>query len=210
MLSLLFLLPALALHADEAPTFYRDVLPVLADRCQSCHRPGQAAPMPLLTYKQARPWAKAIRESVMARRMPPWHADAAVARYRNDLSLTEAQRHTLAALGQTVHRAHHQRQTAHGSGLRRSHRLGGGQWRHRGTRRLRPRNGHRTRHQAPRHRDGPHTRANPRRESVEGGMGPSCHGGPPSLGNSQVSGYFGEIPDVLAITSRRESPGQAR
>ncbi|MBL8219917.1 MAG: thiol-disulfide isomerase [Bryobacterales bacterium] len=75
-----------------APTFYRDVLPLLAAKCQTCHRPGEAAPMPLLTYAQTRPWAKAIRESVATRRMPPWHADNTVARYSNDLSLTNEQR----------------------------------------------------------------------------------------------------------------------
>ncbi|MBL8175803.1 MAG: cytochrome c [Bryobacterales bacterium] len=74
------------------PAFYRDVLPILAEKCQICHRPGEAGPMPLLTYAQVRPWAKAIRESVAMRRMPPWHADNSVARYSNDLSLTEAQR----------------------------------------------------------------------------------------------------------------------
>jgi hypothetical protein len=51
--------------------------------------------MPLLTYAQTRPWARAIRESVLARRMPPWHADNSVARYANDLSLSDAQRRTL-------------------------------------------------------------------------------------------------------------------
>lgn len=81
----------------ETVSFYKDVLPVLAERCQTCHRPGEAAPMPLLTYKQVRPWAKAIRESVATRRMPPWHADPSVARYSNDLSLTAAERQTLLA-----------------------------------------------------------------------------------------------------------------
>ncbi|MBL8216688.1 MAG: cytochrome c [Bryobacterales bacterium] len=93
MLLLFALLPALG--AAEPPTFYRDVLPVLAERCQSCHRTGQAAPMPLQTYKQTRPWAKAIRESVLSKRMPPWHADTTAMRYRNDLSLSEVQRRTL-------------------------------------------------------------------------------------------------------------------
>lgn len=77
------------------PTFYKDVLPVLAERCQTCHRPGESAPMPLLTYAQTRPWAKAIREAVATRRMPPWHADSTLLRYSNDLSLTEEQRSVL-------------------------------------------------------------------------------------------------------------------
>lgn len=77
------------------PTFYKDVLPILADRCQACHRTGQSGPMPLTSFKETRPWAKAIREAVASRRMPPWHADSSVLPYANDLSLTEAQRKTL-------------------------------------------------------------------------------------------------------------------
>ncbi|MFN7938529.1 MAG: cytochrome c [Bryobacteraceae bacterium] len=74
------------------PTFHRDITPILAAKCQTCHRPGEAAPMPLLTFAQTRPWAKAIREAVATNRMPPWHADNTVTRYSNDLSLTPAQR----------------------------------------------------------------------------------------------------------------------
>ncbi len=81
--------------AAGPPTFYKDVLPILSERCQSCHRAGQAAPMALVTFKDTRPWAKAIKESVLARRMPPWHADSTVVKYRNDLSLSEAERETL-------------------------------------------------------------------------------------------------------------------
>lgn len=87
---LILLIPAAA--TAQAPTFYKDVLPVLAERCQTCHRPGEAAPMPLLTYSQTRPWAKAIREAVATRRMPPWHADSTVLRYSNDLSLSARER----------------------------------------------------------------------------------------------------------------------
>lgn len=77
------------------PTFYRDVLPILQDRCQSCHRPGEIGPMPLLTYGDARPWAKAIREQVKRRKMPPWFADPAVGRFSNDPSLTATQIETI-------------------------------------------------------------------------------------------------------------------
>src|SRR5262245_13419365 len=56
-------------------TFTRDVAPILYKNCVVCHRPEEAAPMSLLTYNDARPWAKSIREQVAARRMPPWHAD---------------------------------------------------------------------------------------------------------------------------------------
>ncbi len=95
-LVLLWLSPV-ASGSPGAPVFYRDILPVLANRCQSCHRPGEAAPMPLLTYEQTRPWAKAIREAVTSRRMPPWHADSTVRHYSNDLSLTDAERNKIIA-----------------------------------------------------------------------------------------------------------------
>lgn len=55
-----------------AVTFFRDVLPILQNHCQECHRPGQMAPMSLTTYEEVRPWAKAIREQVQARTMPPF------------------------------------------------------------------------------------------------------------------------------------------
>src|SRR5436190_10715268 len=58
-----------------AQTFTRDVAPVLQRNCQACHRPGEAAPFSLLTYEQARPWAKAIKAAVLLRKMPPWYAD---------------------------------------------------------------------------------------------------------------------------------------
>ena len=73
------LLVAVAAFAanDAAPvTFYKDVLPVLQKNCQGCHRPGEIAPMSLLTYKDARPWAKAMKAAVLTGKMPPWFADA--------------------------------------------------------------------------------------------------------------------------------------
>src|ERR1051325_84655 len=69
-------------------TFYKDVLPILQARCQSCHRPGEAAPMSFLTYRETRPWAKAIREAVLTRKMPPWLADPHYGKFANDRSLT--------------------------------------------------------------------------------------------------------------------------
>jgi len=83
-------------HASAAaPAFYRDVLPILQNRCQECHRPGEIAPMPFLTYAQVRPWAKAIRSAVLARKMPPWFADPCCGKFSNDRSLTPAERDTL-------------------------------------------------------------------------------------------------------------------
>lgn len=58
-----------------APTFTRDVAPIFYQHCATCHRPGQIAPMSLLTYKDARPWSRSIRARVANRTMPPWFAD---------------------------------------------------------------------------------------------------------------------------------------
>jgi len=79
-----------------APTFYRDVSPILQHRCQECHRPDELAPMPLVTYQDTRPWAKAIREAVRTRKMPPWFADPCCGRFSNDRSLSQAEIDTLA------------------------------------------------------------------------------------------------------------------
>src|ERR1700742_3399560 len=81
---------------EESPTFYKDVLPILQQHCQSCHRPGEVGPMPLLTYQQAKTWAPAMAEKVGARQMPPWDADPAIGHFKNDRSLTEAEIRTIA------------------------------------------------------------------------------------------------------------------
>jgi hypothetical protein len=87
----------IAAAAPPAPTFNRDILPILQKQCQSCHRPGEVAPMSLLTYKDARPWAKAMKEAVLTKKMPPWFADLSVGHFRNSRSLSEAQIQTLVA-----------------------------------------------------------------------------------------------------------------
>ena len=71
-------------------TFTRDVAPILHARCVSCHRAGEVAPMALLTYEDARPWARAIKEKVVTRQMPPWFADPAVGSFANDARLSDA------------------------------------------------------------------------------------------------------------------------
>src|SRR5579863_639500 len=87
-----------ALSAEtEVPAFYRDVLPILQTHCQQCHRPGEIAPMPFLTYAATRPWAKAIRDRVLAREMPPWFADPSYGHFANDRSLSRSQIDTLVA-----------------------------------------------------------------------------------------------------------------
>jgi len=77
-------------------TFNRDVLPILQKNCQSCHRPGQVAPMPLLTYQQTRPWAKAMKTAVTTRKMPPWFADPQFGHFLNDHALKQSEIETIA------------------------------------------------------------------------------------------------------------------
>src|SRR3989454_1878183 len=74
-------------------TFSKDVAPIFQAKCQECHQPNSIAPMSLITYQEARPWAKAIRERVMTRQMPPWHLDRSVGvqKFKNDMSLTDEQ-----------------------------------------------------------------------------------------------------------------------
>jgi len=82
---------------STTPTFTKDVLPILQQKCQSCHRPGQIAPMSLLTYADARPWARAIKTAVANRKMPPWFADPQYGHFRNDAALDQTQIDTIAA-----------------------------------------------------------------------------------------------------------------
>src|SRR5579863_4103812 len=89
-----FLSAGTAFAADSV-TFHKDVEPILQNNCQSCHRPGEVAPMSLLTYEQSRPWAKAIKEKVLARKMPPWFADPQYGHFDNERSLTAQEIKTL-------------------------------------------------------------------------------------------------------------------
>jgi mono/diheme cytochrome c family protein len=79
--------------AKRAPTYTRDIAPILQQRCQECHQPGSIAPMSLLTYEDAKKYAKRIRYKVAARLMPPWHIDRTVGvqQFKNDPSLTDEQ-----------------------------------------------------------------------------------------------------------------------
>jgi hypothetical protein len=81
--------------AGVVPTFSHDVAPILYARCVGCHRPGEVAPMSLISFKEVRPWAKSIREKVATRVMPPWHADTRYGKFRNDLSLPQREIDTL-------------------------------------------------------------------------------------------------------------------
>src|SRR5262249_43928410 len=78
-------------------TFNKDVLPVLQKNCQECHRPGEVAPMPFLTYQQVRPYAKAIKTAVVQKKMPPWSADTAYGHFANERVLITREIATLSA-----------------------------------------------------------------------------------------------------------------
>src|SRR6266849_3046470 len=69
-----------------AVTFHKDVLPILQKNCQTCHRPGQIGPFSMLSYKETRPWAKAIKAAVASRTMPPWFGDPLYGHFNNDRS----------------------------------------------------------------------------------------------------------------------------
>lgn len=86
-----FLALSAAAFAANAPTFTKDVAPILYTRCLECHRPGEAGPMAFRTYQETRPWAKAIKEAVAKHAMPPWYANTEVDHFSNDrhLSATE-------------------------------------------------------------------------------------------------------------------------
>jgi hypothetical protein len=96
-LSLSLLLLAAPVFASPAPTFTKEILPILQEKCQACHRPGEIAPMPFTSYNEVRPWAKAIKASVATRKMPPWFADPAHGRFSNDRSLTRKEIDTIVA-----------------------------------------------------------------------------------------------------------------
>ena len=83
--------------AGAVPTFNEDVVPILFENCVSCHRPDQIAPMVLTSYQDARPWARAIKDKVVKREMPPWYADPRFGTFRGDRRLTQAQIDTIAA-----------------------------------------------------------------------------------------------------------------
>ncbi len=86
--------------APAAPvTFAHDVAPIFQAKCQSCHQPNSIAPMSLISYQDARPWARSIRDRVSTRQMPPWHIDPSVGvrKFKNDMSLTQEQIDTVVA-----------------------------------------------------------------------------------------------------------------
>ncbi len=78
---------------SKPPTFTKDIAAVFQEKCQNCHRSGAMAPMSLVTYEEVRPWAKAIKQRVVTRTMPPWHLDKTVGiqQFQNDISLSDDQ-----------------------------------------------------------------------------------------------------------------------
>ena len=78
-------------HLAPSVTFSRQIVRIFQSSCQRCHRPGQGAPMSLMTYAEVRPWAKAIKAAVTNKKMPPWAADPAIGEYVDDPSLTDDQ-----------------------------------------------------------------------------------------------------------------------
>jgi hypothetical protein len=89
--------PALAQAPARQVTFSKDVAPIFQAKCQECHQPNSIAPMSLVTYQEARPWARSIKDRVSTRQMPPWHIDQSVGvqKFKNDMSLTEEQIDTI-------------------------------------------------------------------------------------------------------------------
>ncbi len=98
-------LPGVAVAAEAAPaearaddvTYAEDVAPIIFNNCLVCHRPGQVAPMPFRDYKETRPWARAIKDKVQSREMPPWFADPQYGEWLNDRRLSQEQIDTIAA-----------------------------------------------------------------------------------------------------------------
>jgi len=83
--------------AGDSVTFNKNVAPILQKNCQECHRPGEIGPMSLLSYQEARPWAKAIKQAVATKKMPPWFADPQYGHFSNDRRLSDADIKTLEA-----------------------------------------------------------------------------------------------------------------
>src|SRR6266850_4790668 len=95
IVGLLFAFASTAATNPSPVTFTKDVAPVLQANCQGCHRPGESAPFSLLTYQQARPWAKSMKEAVLLKKMPPWFADSSVGHLKNDRALAQKDIDTL-------------------------------------------------------------------------------------------------------------------
>src|SRR5688572_30963194 len=85
--------PAASAEVPAKPTFTKDIAPIFQEKCEACHRADSIAPMSLVTYEEARPWARSIRDRVRSRQMPPWHLDKTIGiqDFKNDRSLSDEQ-----------------------------------------------------------------------------------------------------------------------
>lgn len=96
-----FTLPTTDANSAKPPakqiTFSKNIAPIFFKNCAQCHRPGEAAPFSVLSYKDLRPWAKSIKEQVVKREMPPWHADASSAQFTNEARLSQTEIDAIAA-----------------------------------------------------------------------------------------------------------------
>lgn len=101
VLGVLTAFSALAASNATPVTFYKDVLPILQKNCQGCHRPGEIAPFSLLSYTEARPWAKAMKVAVVTEKMPPWFADPKYGHFANDRRLSQNDINTLVSWADT-------------------------------------------------------------------------------------------------------------
>src|SRR5205814_5470008 len=99
--AILTAIPAVAADTHQTVTFSKHVAPIFQAKCQECHQPNSIAPMSLITYAETRPWARAIKERVSTRQMPPWHIDQAVGvqQFKNDMSLSDEQMDTIVRWG---------------------------------------------------------------------------------------------------------------
>jgi hypothetical protein len=97
VIATLFVWSLPASRATGGLTFNKEIAPIFFKNCAECHRPGQTAPFSALTYKDIRPWAKSIREKVLTREMPPWHADPHTGQWANDRRLTQKEIEAIAA-----------------------------------------------------------------------------------------------------------------
>jgi hypothetical protein len=95
LLSVVILACPFTFAAPAPVTFSRDVAPIFYRKCTGCHHANDVAPMSLVDYNSARPWAAAIKEAVQLKRMPPWFADPQTGPFSNDPSLTDAERRTI-------------------------------------------------------------------------------------------------------------------
>src|SRR6478672_7085269 len=99
VIGVMLVLPGAAAAADapKAPTFTKDIAPIFQEKCEACHRPDSMAPMSLMTYAEARPWARSIKARVADHQMPPWQIDRSVGvqKFKNDMSLTDDQVETI-------------------------------------------------------------------------------------------------------------------